>query len=299
MDPHEKSIYDTLTVEFHCFPLHLSIVLMGYVKNSREIDFLEKNWETLLFFHSSKPTMKCERFLSIPIFMVFVLIGVVCYVTLFIFIEDWVGLKSSAGSLNALIFISLASLCLFSFFCCVLIDPGYVPASYVPDIEDSEASDQELKKNGISSRRCDKCSTYKPPRAHHCRVCRRIITVCGSITVLVIGTTRPFYACLVCNTRMLVFYSYVWTNDGFLEHNAWNSFGLARLPHHPQYDDYRGIRASWLARKSGQSYRHPYNLSFYKNIISVLGPNVPKWLWPTAVSHLKDGLIFPTPRDNS
>lgn len=32
---------------------------------------------------------------------------------------------------------------------------------------------------------------------------------------------------------------------------------------------YEAIRTGWLARKSGQSYRHPYNLSVYKNIVSV------------------------------
>ncbi|ONI23810.1 hypothetical protein PRUPE_2G209800 [Prunus persica] len=276
--------------------------------------------------------MKCERFLSIPIFMVFLLIGVVCYVTLFIFIEDWVGLKSSAGSLNALIFISLASLCLFSFFCCVLIDPGYVPASYVPDIEDSEASDQELKKNGISSRRCDKCSTYKPPRAHHCRVCRRCvlrmdhhclwINNCVGYWNYKAFFMLVLYATLGClySTVMIIYcasykdleYSgsgglkVFYVMSGLMMASlsimlgtllGWHVYLIIHNMTTIEY--YEGIRASWLARKSGQSYRHPYNLSFYKNIISVLGPNMPKWLWPTAVSHLKDGLIFPTPRDNS
>ncbi|KAF3445277.1 hypothetical protein FNV43_RR14972 [Rhamnella rubrinervis] len=39
------------------------------------------------------------------------LMGFVYYTTIFIFIEDWVGLQSSAGSLNALIFTFLVSLC--------------------------------------------------------------------------------------------------------------------------------------------------------------------------------------------
>jgi palmitoyltransferase len=32
---------------------------------------------------------------------------------------------------------------------------------------------------------------------------------------------------------------------------------------------YEGILAAWLARKSGQSYRHPFNYSVYKNITPV------------------------------
>lgn len=91
--------------------------------------------------------MKFKRFLSIPILAVFLLLGFVYYITVFIFIEDWIGLKSSPGSLNALIFTFMASLCLFSFSVCVLTDPGQVPASYVPDVEESGISDEEAKRN--------------------------------------------------------------------------------------------------------------------------------------------------------
>lgn len=95
---------------------------------------------------------KFQRFLSIPVLGVFLLMGFVYYVTVFVFIEDWVGLRSSAGALNALIFSFLASLCIFSFSVCVVTDPGYVPSSYVPDVEDSGISGQEPTKNVSSFR---------------------------------------------------------------------------------------------------------------------------------------------------
>lgn len=98
-------------------------------------------------FTAKKSPMKCERFLSISILAVFLLMGFVYYTTVFIFIENWVGLQSSAGSLNALIFTLLVSLCLFSFFVCVLTDPGRVPASYIPDVEESGVADEERRKN--------------------------------------------------------------------------------------------------------------------------------------------------------
>jgi palmitoyltransferase len=97
--------------------------------------------------------------------------GFVYYVTLFVFIDDWVGLQSSAGKLNALLFSLLASLCLFSLSICVLVDPGRVPASYAPDVEDSGWSNS----NVTETRKCDKCFAYKPLRTHHCRVCRRCV----------------------------------------------------------------------------------------------------------------------------
>ncbi|THG00260.1 hypothetical protein TEA_026286 [Camellia sinensis var. sinensis] len=90
--------------------------------------------------------MKCARFVSIPVFSVFLVLGFVYYITIFVFLEDWLGLQSSAGSLNALIFTYLACFSLFSFLVCVLTDPGGVPSAYVPDVEDSELSDQDSKK---------------------------------------------------------------------------------------------------------------------------------------------------------
>ncbi|MBA0870567.1 hypothetical protein Goshw_014195, partial [Gossypium schwendimanii] len=55
---------------------------------------------------------------------------------------------TSAGSLNSMIFTTLACLCVLSFLVGVLTDPGRVPSSYIPDVEDTSfASDQEPKKN--------------------------------------------------------------------------------------------------------------------------------------------------------
>ncbi|GFP91843.1 probable protein s-acyltransferase 15 [Phtheirospermum japonicum] len=117
--------------------------------------------------------MKIKKFLSIPVLAAFILFGFIYYVTVFVFIEDWYGIQSSAGLLNTLIFSVLACLCFFSLLVCVLKDPGGVPSGYVPDVEDNQGPDQELKRNGMHLKRCDKCNANKPPRAHHCRVCRR------------------------------------------------------------------------------------------------------------------------------
>ncbi|MBA0629517.1 hypothetical protein Godav_024061, partial [Gossypium davidsonii] len=58
------------------------------------------------------------------------------------------GTYTSAGSLNSMIFTTLACLCVLSFLVGVLTDPGRVPSSYIPDVEDTSfASDQEPKKN--------------------------------------------------------------------------------------------------------------------------------------------------------
>lgn len=81
-----------------------------------------------------KPTMKLQRFLSLPVISSISLMGFV-YITVLLLIHDWVGLYTSPGILNASFFTILCSLCLFSFLVCVLKDPGFVPPSYHPDLE--------------------------------------------------------------------------------------------------------------------------------------------------------------------
>ncbi|XVF75571.1 hypothetical protein PTKIN_Ptkin13bG0197700 [Pterospermum kingtungense] len=277
--------------------------------------------------------MKYPKFFSIPVVAVFLLMGFVYYITVFIFIEDWVGLQSSSGTLNAMIFTFLASMCLFSFSVGVLSDPGQTPSSYIPDVEDSSSvSDQEPKKNSVQSKLCDKCAAYKPPRAHHCRVCRRCIlrmdhhclwinncvgywnykafftlvlyATMASIysTVIVIscscqkdwrysGSTplKIFY--IACGAMMLALCATLGTLLG------WHIYLITHNMTTIEY--YEGVRAAWLAKKSGLSYRHPFDLGVYKNITLVLGPNMLRWLWPTSISHLKDGISFPTLRDSS
>ncbi|KAK6233961.1 hypothetical protein QUC31_006367 [Theobroma cacao] len=193
--------------------------------------------------------------------------------------------KSSAGSLNAKIFTFLASLCLFSFSVGVLTDPGYAPSSYLPDVEDSSSvSDEEPKKNGVQSKYCDKCAAYKPPRAHHCRVCRRCIlrmdhhclwinncvgywnykafftlvlyATIGSIhsTIIVIscacqkdwnysGRTplKIFYTSFIHIRGPVKVLSCLWSNDGCIICNTWDSLRLAYLPNNSQYDNHRGV----------------------------------------------------------
>ncbi|XP_031378077.1 probable protein S-acyltransferase 15 [Punica granatum] len=274
--------------------------------------------------------MEWERLLSIPVFAVLLQMGFVYYVTVFSFLDDWLGLRTSVGSLNAIIFTSLICYCLFSFFVCVLTDPGRVPPSYVPDVEDSDVSDQETKQPVMLPRKCDTCSNYKPPRCHHCRVCKRCVlrmdhhcvwtnncvgywnykaffilvlsATLGSIYAMVIvvssafrrdwestGHAFPKVFYVICGTLMmslsLILGSLLVRHIYLLSHNM------------TTIESYEATRAAWLARKSGQSYRNPFDLGFYKNVTLVLGPNMMKWLWPTAVGHLKDGISFRVTRD--
>ncbi|KAK3004479.1 hypothetical protein RJ639_018801 [Escallonia herrerae] len=181
---------------------------------------------------------------------------------------------------------------------------------------------------------CDKCAAYKPPRAHHCRVCRRCvlrmdhhclwINNCvghrnykAFFVLVVYATVASMYSSVIIvlcafrkefdlngRTPLKIFYGtnvssdYLRDNDCWLKLDTGNSLELAYLSYHPKHDNNRGKRAAWLARKNGQNYRHPFNVGDYKNVTLILGPNVMKWLCPTAVSHIKDGVDFPTARES-
>ncbi|KAL7214924.1 hypothetical protein ACSBR1_027162 [Camellia fascicularis] len=211
--------------------------------------------------------MKCARFVSIPVFSVFLVLGFVYYITIFVFLEDWLGLQSSAGSLNALIFTYLASFSLFSFLVCVLTDPGGVPSAYVPDVEDTELSDQDSKRTVVLV----SCTVQKDWNFTGMVSLKIFYIISGVMIVglsLTLGTLLGWHIYLIIHNMTTIEY-------------------------------YEATRAAWLARKSGQSYRHPYNVGVYKNITLVLGPNMLNWLCPTAVNHIKDGITFPTIRDSS
>ncbi|KAK1432126.1 hypothetical protein QVD17_09017 [Tagetes erecta] len=274
--------------------------------------------------------MKWRRFISLPIIAVLMLMNIVFYGTVFIFLDDWVGLQSSAGFTNVVIFTLFASLTLFSFLVCVFTDPGCVPSGYFPDIETNDGSDQESRQSEALTKHCDKCSAYKPPRAHHCRVCRRCVLKmdhhCTWINncvghrnykafflLVVYGTISSLYSAVVivgCGVqkdwetdetfRLKTFYitsavaiSLLTLTLGTLL--GWHIYLLTHNMTTIEY--YEGTRAVWLAKKSGQVYKHPYDVGVYRNLTMILGPHMLKWLWPFASSHLKEGTSFPSVRD--
>ncbi|KAG8390598.1 hypothetical protein BUALT_Bualt01G0100200 [Buddleja alternifolia] len=213
--------------------------------------------------------MKLKRFVSIPIVSVFVFLGFSYYVTIFIFIEDWFGLQTSAGVLNSLIFTLLIFLFLFSFSVCVLTNPGEVPASYVPDVEQNQSPDQEFHK-----------------RDHHCVWINNCVGHRNYKSFLVLvfyATVASFYFAIIIT---ICSFNKDWDSIGnrplkSFYFGCWcTSIGLSLV---------LGTLLGW------NIYLTAHNMT----TIEVLGPNMLKWLWPTAVSHIKDGLSFPTARDSS
>lgn len=248
------------------------------------------------------------------------MIGFVYYLTVFVFIEDWLGLSTSLGFLNYLIFTWVAFMSLLSFFVAIIADPGGVPASFALDSENPS-------KNGVTSRYCAKCSTCKPPRSHHCRVCKRCVLKMDHHCIWIsncvgYGNYKPFII-FVLHAAAGSIYSTVILLSSILQkdlsrtsHELFYAFcGLLMigfsltlgsllgwhiylLTHNMTTIEYReAVRAMWLARKSGQKYRHHFDLGVCKNLSLVFGPNMLTWLCPIALGHLKDGTEFPTSND--
>lgn len=98
--------------------------------------------------------------------------------------EDGVRHLSLLGYLNSLGFIYIALMAIISHFKAMTTNPGAVPPDATPipdpsDIEQKEtndAADSPPKFPQRPHRVCRRCNTFKPPRAHHCSVCKRCIT---------------------------------------------------------------------------------------------------------------------------
>ncbi|MQM17969.1 hypothetical protein Taro_050951 [Colocasia esculenta] len=214
---------------------------------------------------------KGGRLLSLPVLAVVALMAFVHYATVYVFVEDWLGLGSSAGAFNAVAFSFLALLCLASFCAAVLVDPGYVPASFALDMEDARG-------NGINLKYCDKCSSYKPPRSHHCRICRRCVMKmdhhCLWINNCVgYANYKPFtifvlYASVSSIYSMVAYGGLVTILSIVL--STLLGWHIYLLSHNMTTIEYReGVRAMWLAQKSGQRYHHLFDLGMLKNLTAV------------------------------
>ncbi|KAF2556714.1 hypothetical protein F2Q68_00018060 [Brassica cretica] len=83
---------------------------------------------------------------SLPVAVVMMVIGFVYFSTVFTFIDRWFSLTSSPGIANAAAFTALALMCVYSYSIAVFRDPGRVPISYMPDVEDQESPVHEIKR---------------------------------------------------------------------------------------------------------------------------------------------------------
>eukprot|EP00268_Persea_americana_P017731 TRINITY_DN1858_c0_g1_i1.p1 TRINITY_DN1858_c0_g1~~TRINITY_DN1858_c0_g1_i1.p1 ORF type:complete len:283 (-),score=23.48 TRINITY_DN1858_c0_g1_i1:465-1313(-) len=265
---------------------------------------------------------------SLPILLVLSAICFIYYTTVFVVIDEWLGLSTSQGLMNASFFSILALMSVVTYTIAIVRDPGHVPSSYVPDVEDSDSPIHEIKRKGGDLRYCQKCSHYKPPRAHHCRVCRKCvlrmdhhcvwINNCvghANYKVFFVFVLYSVTACIHSLALLIGSTAYGIHKDqdpsGGSSNTPYIICGVLLVPltvalsillgwhiylilqNKTTIEYHEGVRAMWLAEKAGNVYSHPYDLGIYENLASVLGSNIFSWICPTS-RHIGSGLRFPT-----
>jgi palmitoyltransferase len=94
------------------------------------------------------------------------------------FASQWLFHHIEPGPLrkgDAYIFNALVACTLICFWRTCLTDPGRIPKNWQEYVD----QDEPLGSNDQTSQRqrwCRKCEAYKPPRAHHCKTCKRLVS---------------------------------------------------------------------------------------------------------------------------
>lgn len=274
-----------------------------------------------------------NRCVSLPVFVVLSATAFVYYTTVFVVTDQWLSLGTAPGLLNAIIFTGLTAMSVLCYTLAIIKDPGQVPSSYEADLEDSDTSMHEVKRKGGDLRYCQKCGHYKPPRAHHCRVCKRCVLRMDHHCVWInncVGHENykafflfVLYIVLACIYALVLLLGSAIQELHDEERQSGNIFktsyilcGIILIPltvalivllvwhmyllsHNKTTIEYHeGVRAMWLDEKAGRVYRHPYDLGLFRNLVLVLGPSLATWICPTAIEHIGSGLRFQTYYDN-
>ncbi|ORZ18939.1 DHHC palmitoyltransferase-domain-containing protein [Absidia repens] len=255
------------------------------------------------------------------------LIGTLAYTTQQFVLAPALGGWSSPQTLKFLGPLNLGILILsYYYYLAINTDPGKVPEGWEPPYSLIQTPDQvQAEKGETGPRFCRSCDAYKPPRAHHCRVCRRCILKmdhhCPWINNCVGHGNYPyffrfvFFVSLTCGYAL---YLLVWrlmqirnalrpvrmTEMIFIVFDVAGVFitvfAVSLLSLYHGYCILKGQSTieSWerskvknlIKKRKIVAVEFPYDLGTFKNVCSVLGSNPLFWLFPR--SSVGDGLSY-------
>lgn len=86
------------------------------------------------------------RFVSVPVVVVLLIIGFVYHTVVVLVIQPWLNISTTSGFANVALLTVLCTMALLSYTLAVVRDPGYIPSSYLPDLEDEGVALQEVKR---------------------------------------------------------------------------------------------------------------------------------------------------------
>ena len=237
------------------------------------------------------------------------LIGLVVYVYLWILVPRY--LRPQLGDVLSGIIVAFGLFLLFNilfnYWCCVLTRPG-APADQLPPFEDLEAG-TDFSDYGEGWRTCRKCKSGKPPRTHHCSVCRRCVMkmdhhcpwvnncvgfynykfFCLFLVYCAAGCAYTALTCLLAlftsprhnQTIVFVFVltlSVLFALTLFL---LWHAYLVAT--NQTTIEFYSNRMDASDARKRGERWVNPYSIGIRGNFEQVFGAtrNVASWLLPS------------------
>lgn len=105
--------------------------------------------------------------------------GVTLLVCFLAFSSQWLFQYIEPGPLrkgDVYIFNSLIAALLISHLRACYTDPGQIPSDWKEKVT-LNGSREDAVQLPLQQRWCRKCSMYKPPRAHHCKTCKRSDTL--------------------------------------------------------------------------------------------------------------------------
>tara|TARA_B100001540_G_scaffold304229_1_gene313715 strand:- start:437 stop:1507 length:1071 start_codon:yes stop_codon:yes gene_type:complete len=138
---------------------------------------------------ASKACMFLRALGSVMVLIVLSLIGLTYYTTVVLVYQPLARDDGADGTFARGVLVAyhfLIFMVLWSYFACVLTEPGRVPDGWQPPPEPESEDEAENGKGGWEKGRqlsnseklrrfCRKCTAWKPERCHHCSVCGRCV----------------------------------------------------------------------------------------------------------------------------
>ncbi|RPD57081.1 palmitoyltransferase PFA4 [Lentinus tigrinus ALCF2SS1-6] len=253
------------------------------------------------------------------------LISFIAYSSQIFVIWPWYGRVLSVELLELLIpFNILVGLLLWNYRLCVMTDPGGVPSTWRPDMNDDDG--YEVKKLTRGPRYCRSCENYKPPRAHHCRQCKRCVLRMDHHCPWVNNCVGHFnyghfirflfYVDVACTYHLVMLTKRVLNSTTYWDEPSGRELifivlnyatcipvllavGIFSLYHFyslmgnsTTIEGWEKDKVATLVRRGRiREIKFPYNLGVRRNIDSVLGPSPLMWCCPTVPPG--NGLKYP------
>ncbi|THU68010.1 hypothetical protein C4D60_Mb05t30730 [Musa balbisiana] len=182
----------------------------------------------------------------------------------------------------------------------VFKDPGRVPASFAPDIEDPESPIHEIKRKDHHCVWINNCVGHENYKIFFVFVLFGVSACIHSMVLLIASASHALQkdqqqngesfnkSYILCGTLLCPLTVALSILLG------WHIYLI--LHNKTTIEYHEGVRAMWLAEKVGNVYRHPYDIGFYENLVSVLGPNFFCWFCPVS-TNIGSGLRFRTAYD--